>query len=100
MDARIWVARWLQRGPQRVARMVRRARFTRKSVVDLSGHNSNLCQEHERDRAKKKPTSLSTEDLARLKYQLRYPPEKLQLLLEYLYSPPRKGHEEGPPKLR
>jgi hypothetical protein len=54
------------------------------TVVGLSGHNSNLCQEHERDRAKKRLTKLSAEDLARLKHQLRYPPEKLQQLLDYL----------------
>ena len=55
------------------------------NVVDLRGHNSNLCQEHERNRTKKKPAKLSTEDLTQLKYQLRYPPEKLQRLLDYLY---------------
>lgn len=65
------------------------------TLVDLRGQLSNLCQDYgvistasalpEGTGLKKSVEPITFEELTRLTYQLRYPPEKLRQLLDYLY---------------
>jgi hypothetical protein len=75
-------------------------------LVDLSGQLSNFCQDYgvisnacalpEGTGLKKPVKPITPEELSELKCQLLHPPEKLQQLLDCLYSI-KNGHEEGPP---